>query len=244
MLKFFNTQTYPAEENMKIDSQMLSALSPNAVPILRFYEWQKRALSYGYFIKHEEFIDLKLAKEREIDCVRRPTGGGIVFHTSDLTFSFFMPKNYKFFSTDVVKNYQFVNNHILAAVKDFFSWQNLSQEDNISINLLKENVTQQTDAEAQNLISNFCMAKPTKYDLMFNGKKIAGAAQRTTKNGYLHQASIFLAPVEEEILQVALFPTKNLCDNSSFLLQNRKNFSEIKQKLFELLYHHFAKTLL
>ena len=56
---------------------------------------------------------------------------------------------------------------------------------------------------------HFCMAKPTKYDVMLHGRKIAGAAQRQRKQGYLHQGSIAIAlPKEEFLNQVLLSNTK------------------------------------
>jgi lipoate-protein ligase A len=58
------------------------------------------------------------------------------------------------------------------------------------------------DASAE----NFCMAKPTIYDVMLQGKKIAGAAQRRQKQGFLHQGSIALALPKLEFLQQALLP--------------------------------------
>ena len=36
------------------------------------------------------------------------------------------------------------------------------------------------------------MASPTQYDLLLDGIKIGGAAQRKTKDGFVHQASLFL----------------------------------------------------
>ena len=48
------------------------------------------------------------------------------------------------------------------------------------------------------------MAKPTQYDLMVEGKKVGGAAQRRTKNGFLHQATIALALPPISLLQAVV----------------------------------------
>src|SRR5690606_32649995 len=53
---------------------------------------------------------------------------------------------------------------------------------------------------------HFCMAKPTQYDVMLGERKIAGAAQRRRKQGYLHQGSIAIALPEESFLQALLLP--------------------------------------
>ncbi len=52
--------------------------------------------------------------------------------------------------------------------------------------------------------SPFCMEKPTKYDVVSGGKKIVGAAQRKTKDGFLHQGTISLVLPEKEILTTLL----------------------------------------
>ena len=58
----------------------------------------------------------------------------------------------------------------------------------------------------------FCMAKPTIYDVVYQGRKIAGAAQRRRKNGYLHQGTISLAFPQMGLLNEVLFPKR--CDSS------------------------------
>ena len=50
------------------------------------------------------------------------------------------------------------------------------------------------------------MAKPTRYDVVFDGKKIGGAAQRRTKRGFLHQGTIALAILPDEYLERILLP--------------------------------------
>src|SRR6185437_12939141 len=58
-----------------------------------------------------------------------------------------------------------------------------------------------TDAPALNeACGRFCMARPTKYDVMLGSRKIAGAAQRKTKEGYLHQGTIALRMPSDAVL--------------------------------------------
>src|SRR5262249_33501134 len=73
-----------AATNMAIDEALLETA---VVPTIRFYSWHFSALSFGYFGK---FSDVAIyAAER--DLVRRWTGGGIVFHGDDLTYSIVIP---------------------------------------------------------------------------------------------------------------------------------------------------------
>jgi lipoate-protein ligase A len=110
---------------------------------------------------------------------RRPTGGGIVFHIWDFAFSFLMPSKHPACSENTLENYRFVNETVLEAVGGYLSLEALLIPEHAP--LLGPNC------------AHFCMARPTIYDVVYRGLKIAGAAQRRTKNGYLHQGTISLA---------------------------------------------------
>ena len=70
--------------NMAIDEALLESAT---IPTIRFYRWNSPALSFGYF---GTFSDVAIyAAER--DLVRRWTGGGIVLHGDDLTYSIIIP---------------------------------------------------------------------------------------------------------------------------------------------------------
>src|ERR1043166_2679925 len=73
-----------AAMNMAIDEALLESA---AVPSIRFYCWQSPALSFGYFGK---FADVAIYANKR-DLVRRWTGGGIVLHEDDLTYSIVIP---------------------------------------------------------------------------------------------------------------------------------------------------------
>src|SRR6266581_8243365 len=77
--------------NMAIDEALLEFAK---IPSIRFYRWNSPALSFGYFGK---FVDVATyATQRDV--VRRWTGGGIVFHGDDLTYSVIIPAHHVVFS--------------------------------------------------------------------------------------------------------------------------------------------------
>ncbi len=174
MLNIIDTGKNFAEKNMQIDAIFLEELKE---PILHFYDWQANSLTYGHFINIGKFIDFNKAKQIKLNLAKRPTGGGIVFHIWDFAFSFLLPSDHKDFFLDPLNNYKFVNTITLDALKEFIKKSTLTD-----VEFKNKNLT----------FDNFCMAKPTKYDVIYNGRKIAGASQRRKKNGYLHQASICL----------------------------------------------------
>ena len=156
-------EAQPAAMNMAIDEALLETAS---VPLLRFYGWRKPSLSFGYF---GLFADVA-AEEPQRDIVRRWTGGGIVYHGSDVTYSLILPpaEASRFRSSRVV--YAEVHGTIRQA--------------------LAARLPVALASSAAPKISDACFANAVESDVISNGKKIAGAAQRRTRAGLLHQGSV------------------------------------------------------
>src|SRR3954467_9505485 len=72
---------------MGLDEALLETQSE---PLLRYYTWQTPAISFGYFSAFAAVED----RARERDLVRRWTGGGIVEHGRDLTYSLIVPRSH------------------------------------------------------------------------------------------------------------------------------------------------------
>ncbi len=160
-----------AERNMHCDALLLGSLSADPRCIVHFYEWEQPSATYGYFIDPKRYFN----PDARLQIARRPTGGGILFHTCDLTFSVLIPASHPRFSLNPLDSYAWINQTVLEALS-MPTLCLLPTEP-----ALKGGVT---DA--------FCMAKPTRYDLMWEGRKIGGAAERRMKQGLLHQGTIAL----------------------------------------------------
>jgi lipoate-protein ligase A len=70
--------------NMAVDEAILKARISNNVPnTLRFYRWLPSAVSIGYAQDPAKEANLEACKAHGVDVVRRPTGGGAVYHDSE-----------------------------------------------------------------------------------------------------------------------------------------------------------------
>src|SRR5437763_10166308 len=106
-----DTMPHSAAMNMAIDEALLDM---TVVPIIRFYRWRSPALSFGYFGK---FSDVAVyAAER--DLVRRWTGGGIVFHGDDLTYSIVIPASDPVFDESSIAIYEKIHRALCGALVD------------------------------------------------------------------------------------------------------------------------------
>ena len=150
--------------NMAIDEALLNDAS---APILRYYRWRKPSLSFGYFGHYAEVAGE--SGQREI--VRRWTGGGIVPHGDDLTYSIIIPSSDPAFALSSVEIYRAVHEAIRAALN-------------------AHGIAADLAVEAAPKISEACFANAVRADVMSAGRKIAGAAHRRSRVGLLHQGSI------------------------------------------------------
>lgn len=160
---FRDDELHSAAMNMAIDEALLEVSSS---PALRFYRWKSPSLSFGYFGTFAS-----VAEEHECrELVRRWTGGGIVLHGEDLTYSITLPA-------------------VLAA--QFRSSRAVYMRVHEAI---RQALTSPARAilatEAAPKISDACFANAVQADVIADGRKIAGAAQRRTRVGLLHQGSI------------------------------------------------------
>jgi lipoate-protein ligase A len=150
--------------NMAIDEALLETA---ITPAIRFYGWARPSVSFGYFGKFAEAVQAGEGRE----FVRRWTGGGIVLHGKDLTYSIVIPGTDRYLIRSPLDLYSDVHSVIRAVLV----------EDGGNVVL--------ADSASQK-ISDECFANAVCADVLLDGEKIAGAAQRRTRRGLLQQGSI------------------------------------------------------
>lgn len=226
-LKILDTGKAAPQVNMDLDKELLKNL--NDTPILHLYDWDGPAATHGHFIKPEQYLDLKQAQAHGLRLGKRPTGGGIIFHVSDYAFSLLVPASHPLFSENTLENYQMVNQCVKNAVQTF-----LEQ----APDLLPVDPTP-IDAST----AHFCMAKPTIYDVMLGPYKIAGAAQRRTKQGFLHQGSISLAMPPSRLLENVLIhkSVKEAMEQNTLSLVENQVFFEVRAHISNLVTQAFLQ---
>src|SRR5207302_10155570 len=100
-----------ADFNMAFDETLLESASQLGKPLLRFYGWTERAASFGYSQKYAEVARLTLLRP----LVRRPTGGGLVPHDVDWTYSLVFPPGHWWYACRATENYRRVHEWIRAS---------------------------------------------------------------------------------------------------------------------------------
>jgi lipoate-protein ligase A len=223
---------------MAKDERLLHQLSLDSSPILHLYEWEGDCLTYGYFTNPHKYLNVNSLENFQIKMARRPTGGGVIFHLTDFAFSALIPVHHPSFSLNTLENYAFINRLVIQVIVQAF---NPSYKPNL---LMTEPICSTNESYS------FCMAKPTQYDVILNGKKVGGAAQRRTKKGFLHQGSISLALPSlsllhqvlkdgSKIIEAMQMHTYSLLEGSLNSQQLSHARSDLKQHFIQLLSLYF-----
>ncbi len=161
---FLQSPAGDAATNMATDEVLLRTATQRGRALLRVYSWERPAVSIGYFQK----FPATLSSRYEI--VRRPTGGGLVYHGDDTTFTVVVPPGHRLHKLTTAEAYCVIHEAVAAA---------LTQKSEI----LDLKFSPPRGAYE-------CFQQPVAGDVVADGCKLAGGAQRRNRDGMLHQGSI------------------------------------------------------
>lgn len=149
---------------MAVDEALLRGVKE---PVLRLYEWSEPAVSLGYF-------QPAALVPAERPFIRRYTGGGLVDHARDITYTIVLPRAHPWMELSAPESYALIHRGVRAV-------------------LIACGIEVDLTPEASPLESEACFQKPVRFDLVAADRKLGGAAQRRTREGLLHQGSILLS---------------------------------------------------
>lgn len=147
---------------MACDEALLGA---TVLPALRVFRWARPWVSAGFFIPWKEAC----AVRPDLPVCRRWTGGGIVVHEDDFTFSLTVPRSDPWALRRPAESYRDLHRALAEA--------------------LRKAGIEAALAPRLSVGQSECFAGPVEHDLVAAGRKVAGGAQRRTKRGLIHQGS-------------------------------------------------------
>jgi lipoate-protein ligase A len=185
---------------MAVDEAVLIAHGEGRVPpTVRFYGWNPATLSIGYFQKAEEEVDFDALRKHGIGFVRRPTGGRAVLHDRELTYSIIVSEAYPGMPTTVNEAYRVLSEGLV------FGFRNLGLQAEM-VSLASEEEKQKYAAAS----SAACFDSPSWYELVVEGRKVAGSAQTRQKGVVLQHGSILLDMDADLLFELLRFPNERV----------------------------------
>ena len=173
---FLNSGQGDAAFNMALDEALLANVTRLGQPVLRVYGWKQPAATFGYF---QKFSEVECATQLR-PLIRRPTGGGIVPHDADWTYAAIFPAGHEWHLLKAEASYRRIHEWLRLAFAE------IKIETQLAPCCKKE-------------LPGQCFVGHEKFDLLWCGKKIAGAAQRRNKLGLLIQGSIQPPPLPRSL---------------------------------------------
>ena len=182
-MKIIPYETRTGKENMQIDSDLLDFAIKNELkePIFRLYGWEPACVSLGRNQK-DDFLDYELLKSKNIDVVRRLTGGRALLHDNEITYSLICPESFLQNGSHIVSSYKEISQILIDKFKK------------LGIDL---------DFGASKPINtgfDYCMLISTGADLCYKEKKLIGSAQ-CRSHGYILQHGSILYDYDKKLLE-------------------------------------------
>ena len=213
-MKIIPYEIRTGKENMQIDSDLLDFAIKNELkdPIFRLYGWKPACVSLGRNQK-DDFLDYEFLKSKNIDVVRRLTGGRALLHDNEITYSFICPESFLQNGSHIVSSYKEISQILIDKFKK------------LGIDL---------DFGASKPIKtgfDYCMLISTGADLCYKEKKLIGSAQ-CRSHGYILQHGSILYDYNKKLLE-EIFKEKVSTDEITSIKEINPKLS--KEEIIDIL---------
>ncbi len=158
---------------MRRDQELLEdQRDPAAVPVVRFFRWAAPTVSFGRLQPRVGAEALAKAAGTG-SAVQRPTGGGMVLHDRDLSFSIAWRRDLAGFPPCVKEVYRSFH----GVVSDLLRARGMD-------------VAIHQPPTGPPAPPGVCFKEPADQDLLWRGEKVLGGALRVTRWGRLYQGDV------------------------------------------------------
>jgi lipoate-protein ligase A len=167
---------------MAIDESILTAVSENlSKETIRFFDFEPTAITVGRLQRIDQEL-LDACRRNHIDVVRRLTGGRMVVHAEDFTFSLIVHASNSFFGGSVYQTYEAISAPFLSALRAL----------GISVEWRKAELPRREIKDGEALKSELCFAATSRYEIVIQGRKILGISQYRRGDTILVQGTLLL----------------------------------------------------
>jgi len=192
--KFIDTGFNSGQFNMDYDMELVRNFSD---PVLRVYQWEPYCISLG---ANQDFssVDQEKINTDVFDIVKRPTGGRAILHAEELTYSVVYPISNE-------KSPKQIYREINLALKN-----GLINYNSILGKIELEHTQPHLPSFYKDAKSTLCFAVSAMNELNYEGKKVAGSAQRKIGNIILQHGSILCGSFHKKIIDYLNLPAEKV----------------------------------
>ncbi|MBI4707114.1 MAG: lipoate--protein ligase family protein [Candidatus Omnitrophica bacterium] len=233
VFRLIRSKPATAVYNMALDEKIFNQYLLDGVPVLRVYGWSAPSFTYGFSQKPQEELDLPGCARAGVEVVKRMTGGGILFHHDEITYSFVCSKQDVGEEPGVFVSYR----RICAFLIRFYK----------SLSLKVSFAIESESFKSRSLPQALCSASNEKYDIIINDKKIGGNAQKRRRQAVFQHGAIPCS-IDWELVSkyIRVFP-KNMPEEITTLSQELAHVPDkavLEEKLIEAFGNEFGARFL
>jgi len=174
--KLIRSGASSAQDNMRLDAEIFKQYLEDGIGVFRLYQWQEPSFTYGFSQDPKSEIDLARCATDGVQIAKRMTGGGILFHHHEITYSFVCSKSDLGEPEGVFVSYR----DICAFLIRFYESLGLNPAFALQAESFKDRCAPH----------ELCSAAFEKYDIVIDGKKIGGNAQKRKRQVIFQHGSI------------------------------------------------------
>lgn len=165
-------------ENMALDEALLESVAQGSTgPVLRLYRWNPPTVTLGYAQRGRGAVNLAACRELGFDVVRRVTGGRAVLHDREVTYAVISRERSDPFPGGILENYKVIAGILQQTIDSF----------GVPAALAAGRSRGSDGAGAQ---QSACFTAPSIHELVYQGCKVIGSAQKRHGSAFLQHGSI------------------------------------------------------
>jgi lipoate-protein ligase A len=184
---FIDLTPRPGAFNMAVDEFLFRRLGKTPRTSVRFYRWERPTVSLGHSQRIEDVLDLEYCQKNGIGVVRRITGGKLVLHWREVTYSIVSSAT-SAFSPTLAESYRRISSALILGLKKMGLEARLAGPPPSSYS--RGNMP--------------CFSYPARDEIEIDGRKIVGSAQKRVEERFLQHGSIPLQGDERLLDRVSL----------------------------------------
>ena len=168
-----------ASYNMGLDKSIFLRYLEDGIQVLRVYGWEVPSITYGISQHAESEIDLRQCNRDGVQIAQRITGGGVLFHHREITYSLTCSKQDIGEEKEVFVSYRKICSFLI------YFYKSLGLKTRFALEA--DNFKHKSQPHA------LCSASHEKFDIVIGARKIGGNAQKRSRQAIFQHGSIPLS---------------------------------------------------
>lgn len=174
---------------MRRDRALLEACRDETPVVLRLYSWSEPTISVGWMQDPAALLDLAACRRAGVEVVHRPTGGRAILHAQEITYAVVAAREDERFGSNIRQSHAV----IAACLADGLTRLGVQTE-----------ISRPTPDRERQLLRQPCFTSSGRNELLVNGRKLVGSAQRRSQRAFLQHGSLLIDRGHERLVDFLL----------------------------------------